>query len=535
MRLLRCFGAGRGCAGFALLLALGGAAWAAEPSTLRIGNGTEPETLDPHRASGVSTLNIVRDLYEGLTAIAPDGAVVPAAAQRWRTSDDGLIWTFELRADARWSNGDPVTAADFAAGLRRTVDPATGSGFAGMLAVIANATQVSRGALVPLMLAVDALDERQLRIRLIRPAPHLPSLLSHPACFPVHRASLALGIEATATPSRVISNGAYRLAEWAPQSRVVLERNPRYWNNTQTAIDRVIYLPTEDQNSELKRYRADELDITSTVPTAQAPWLRAHLAAELHLATYLGSYFYGFNLTQPPFRDQPKLREALAMVVDRELIVDKLLHGLAEPAYGFVPPGLRGYTAQQPAWAGLSKAERLAEARRLYAASGYSAEHPLSVEIRYNTQDDNKRIAVVIAAMWKQALGVEVRLVNEEWKVFLQNRRQRRVTQVFRSSWIGDYDDPGAFADILRSTHGRNDSGYASRSYDALLAAAEAESDPQRRNAAYAQAERAMLEDLPILPIYFYRSKHLVKPRVQGWQDNLLDYHYAKDLRLEAP
>lgn len=525
---------GLGALGLCLLLATAQVR-ALEPHTLRIGNGTEPETLDPQRASGVSTLNIMRDLYEGLTSIAPDGHVVPAAAQGWQTSADGLSWTFSLRAESRWSNGDPLTAADFVAGLRRTVDPATGSGFAGMLAIIAFAPQITRGSLVPLMLAADALDARRLRIRLTRPAPHLPSLLSHPACFPVHRSRLDQGSAAEAANAKPISNGAYRLVEWAPQAQVVLERNPHYWNDAATAIDRVVYLPTEDQNSELKRYRANELDITSTVPTAQAPWLRAHLADELHLATYLGSYFYGFNLTQPPFRDQPKLRQALAMVVDRELIVDKLLHGLAEPAYGFVPPGLQGYRAQQPAWESLAKPERLALARQLYAESGYSAEQPLSVEIRYNTQDDNKRIAVVIATMWKQALGVEVRLVNEEWKVFLQNRRQRRLTQVFRSSWIGDYDDPGAFADILRSTHGRNDSGYASARYDGLLAAAEAEADPQRRNAAYEQAERAMLEDPPILPIYFYRSKHLVKPRVQGWQDNLLDYHYAKDLRLEAP
>jgi len=502
--------------------------------TLRIGNGNEPETLDPQRASGVSTLNIIRDLFEGLTSLSPDGKVVAGAADSWSKSDDGLVWTFHLRDDARWSNGDALTPEDFVAGLRRTVDPATGSGFAGMLGIIVNASAITAGKQPPEQLGVVAVDARTLQIRLVSPAPFLPGLLSHPASFPVHRASLKSFGRDFARPGRLISNGAYRLTEWTVQSRVVLDRNPCYWNTAHSAIDTVIYYPTEDLNSELKRYRAGELDVTSAVPTSQTPWIREHLGSELHLATYLGSYFYGFNLTRPPFKDQPKLRRALSMAVDRQIIVDKVLHGLARPAYGWIPPGIEHYEPQQPLWAKQTRDEQVAAARRLYSEAGYSAAHPLRVEIRYNTQDDNKRIAVVIAAMWKQTLGVDVRLVNEEWKVFLQNRRLKRVTEAFRSSWIGDYDDAGAFAEILRSTHGRNDSGYASASYDALLDKAAGEIDPKQRQADLEAAERLTLEDAPILPIYYYVSKHLVKPEVEGWQDNILDYHYAKDLRLRV-
>ncbi|GAC1632256.1 MAG: ABC transporter substrate-binding protein [Nevskia sp.] len=502
---------------------------------LRIGNGGEPETLDPQRASGVSTGNVVRDLYEGLTAIAPSGEAIPAAAERWSVDAGGLSWTFTLREALRWSNGEPLTAEDFVRGLRRTVDPATGSGFAGMLAILVNARAIVGGRLPAAQLGVEAVDARTLRIRLAAPAPYLPGLLSHPSTFPIHGPSLEKYGRDFARPGRLVSNGAYRLAEWTVQARVVLERNPAYWNDARTGIDRVVYYPTEDLNSELKRYRAGELDISSAIPTAQAPWIRAKLGAELHVARYLGSYFYGYNLTRPPFKDQPLLRQALSMAVDRELIADKLLHGLALPAYGWVPPGVAGYTPQKPAWSEWPRARRLAEAQRLYAAAGYSAAHPLQVEIRYNTQDDNKRIAVVVAAMWKQALGVEVSLVNEEWKVFLQNRRLRQLTQAFRSSWIGDYDDASAFAEILRSTHGRNDSGYVSPAYDALLDTAAQEPDAARRRAALEAAERLVLADAPILPIYYYASKHLVKPRVEGWQDNILDYHYSKDLRLAAP
>lgn len=503
-------------------------------TTLRIGNGGEPETLDPQRAAGVSTGNILRDLDEGLTAIGPGGDALPAAAERWEVDADGLRWIFHLRDGARWSNGDAVTADDFVAGLRRTVDPATGSGYARMLDVIANAGAVASGRLAAVQLGVEALDARTLQIRLALPAPYLPGLLSHPSTFPVHRPSLREYGRDFARPGRLVSNGAYRLVEWSVQSRVVLERNRYYWNNAETAIDTVVYYPTEDLNSELKRYRADELEISSAIPTAQAPWIRAHLGPELHVANYLGSYYYGYNLTQPPFRAAPALRRALSMAVDREIITAKLLHGIVQPAYGWIPPGVADYTPQQPDWATWPRERRLAEARRLYAESGYSPARPLQVEIRYNTQDDNKRIAVVIAAMWKQALGAEVRLVNEEWKVFLQNRRLKRVTQVFRSSWIGDYDDASAFAEILRSTHGRNDSGYVSARYDGLLDEAAREADAGRRRASLEAAERLMLDEAPILPIYYYASKHLVKPRVLGWQDNILDYHYSKDLRLAA-
>ena len=513
---------------------LGNSAGAAG-SVLRIGNGNEPETLDPQRVSGVSTANILRDLYEGLTGVSPRGEVIPAAAERWAVSDDGLEYTFTLREGLRWSNGDAVTAEDFVAGLRRTVDPSTGSGYASMLGVIADAEAITSRRLPPERLGVEVLDARTLRIRLVAPTPYLPGLLTHAAAYPIHRASLKKYGRDFARVGRLVSNGAYRLAEWTVQSRVVLERNPDYWNDVQTRIDTVIYYPTEDLNSELKRYRADELDISSAIPTSQAPWIRVNLGPELHLAPYLGSYYYGFNLTRPPFKDQTALRRALSMAVDREIIVEKVLHGVALPAYGWVPPGVANYTPQAPLWAGWTREQRHAEAQRLYAEAGYSDVRPLDVEIRYNTQDDNKRIAVVIAAMWKQTLGVRVTLINEEWKVFLQNRRLKKVTQAFRSSWIGDYDEALAFAEILRSTHGRNDSGYVSERYDALLAQAALEPEPGRRRALLEEAERVALGDAPILPIYYYLSKHLVKPNVKGWQDNILDYHYSKDLRLEAP
>jgi oligopeptide transport system substrate-binding protein len=517
----------------ALFAAAAGTAPTADPpGVLRIGNGPEPETLDPHRAEGVSTANILRDLYEGLTAYGPDGSIVPAAAESWEQAPDGLSYTFHLRRQARWSNGDPLTAEDFVAGLRRSADPATGSNYAQILSPIENAAAVSAGRLPPERLGVEALDAQTLRIRLQGPTPYFPGLLAHWAAFPIHRPSLQAWGRAFARPGRLVGNGAYRLQDWVVQSQVTLQRNPYYWNDAQTSIGTVIYYPTEDLASELQRYRAGELDCSYAIPMSQARWARRLFGAELHLAPYLGSYWYGYNLARPPFKDNPRLRLALSMAIDREVIAGKLLQGAALPAYGFVPPGTWNYTPQSPPWAAWPRERRLAEARRLYAEAGYSAGHPLQVELRYNTQEDNRRIATVIAAMWKQGLGVQTQLLNEEWKVFLQNRHGRLLTEVFRGAWIGDYDDASAFANILRSFDGKNDEAYASAAYDALLQQAQQQPDAAQRRGLLEQAEGLMLGDMPILPIYFYESKHLVKPYVAGWRDNPLDIHYSKDLKV---
>jgi len=523
-------------AGFALWLLAGAAAASAlappAQQVLHHGNGSEPNSLDPHRAEGVSGNNIVRDLFEGLTGISPQGEVVPAAAAGWQVSVDGLIYTFSLRENLRWSDGSPLTAEDFVAGLRRSIDPATGNTFAQMLAAIENAEAVLKDQAPSSALGVSAPDARTVQIRLAAPTPYLLGLLSHPSAFPVHRPSLDKWGRDFARPGRLISNGAYTLADWVVQSHVELRRNPHYWNNAHTVVERVFYHPSEDISSELKRYAADEFDTTYEIPLVQAAALKERYGAELHIAPYRGSYFYGFNLSRPPFKDQPGLRQALTMAIDREVIVGKVMNGVALPAYSYVPPGTWNYTPQVPEWAAWPRERKLTEARRLYAEAGYSAKRPLEVELRYNTHDDHKRIAVVMAAMWKQWLGVRTRLINEEFKVFLQNRKLHQVTQLFRSAWISDYDDATSFLDLQTSTHGRNDSVYRNPAYDALMREAAATADIAARRALLEQAERLVLTDLPVLPVYVYVSKHLVKPWVAGWQDNAYDYHYSKDLRV---
>lgn len=505
-----------------------------DQQVLNHGNGAEPNSLDPHRAEGVSTSNIVRDLYEGLTAISPKGEVVPAAAASWTISADGRRYSFTLRERLRWSDGSPLVAADFVAGLQRSIAPATGNTYAQMLGAIDQADAVLKGLQPPSALGVAAPDAQTVIITLTAPTPYLLGLLSHPSSFPIHGPSLSRWGKDFARPGKLVSNGAYTLRDWVVQSHVTLQRNPQYWDNAHTVIEQVVYHPSEDINAELKRYAADEFDTTYEIPLVQAKALQQRYGSELRIAPYFGSYYYGFNLSKPPFKDNPKLRQALSMALDREVIVGKVMNGVALPAYSYVPPGIWNYTPQTPAWATWPRAKKLAEARRLYAEAGYSEANPLTVELRYNTHDDHKRIALVAAAMWKQWLGVKTRLINEEFKVFLQNRKQHLVTQLFRSAWISDYDDATSFLDLQTSSHGRNDSVYRNPAYDALLTQAAATADIAARRALLEQAERMVLTDLPVLPVYTYVSKHLVKPWVAGWQDNAYDYHYSKDLSVLA-
>jgi len=499
---------------------------------LHRGNGAEVQTLDPHKAEGVPASNVLRDLYEGLTIEAPNGDVIPGAAESWEISADGRTYTFRIRANASWSNGEPLRAQDFVYGLRRSVDPATGSQYSQILAPILNAEAVIAGKRPVAQLGVEALDDKTLQIRLKAPTPYFLGQLNHSTAYPVYEAGIRTHGDTFSRPGNHITNGAFRLTEWVVQSHIRLERNPHYWDNASNLLDQVVYYPIEDQSTELKRYRAGELDYTNEIPVKQFKWIKQNLGEELKVSPYLGMYYYGFNLTRPPFKDNLKLRQALTLAIDRQILTGKIT-GLGEiPAYSWVPPGISNYEPVQLEFARLSQQERNELARRLYAEAGYSRDNPLRVEIRYNTSENHKKVAIAIAAMWKQTLGAIATLVNEEWKVFLENRKQKRITQVFRAGWIGDYNDPFTFLELMQSDHGINDPGYNSPEYDNLLEQIATAVDPDQRIRLMQQAEARLLADLPILPIYVYVSKHLIKPHVGGFVPNILDHTYSKDLYL---
>ena len=401
-----------GLAGLALLGPSCGSPPGNEPfpeDGLHRGNEAEPESLDPHAVRSVAALNISRDLGEGLVTVEADGELTPGAAKSWQVSEDGLRYRFQLRQQARWSNGDPLAAGDFVAGFRRLVNPATGAFYADLLANIVGAAAILRGQLPPEQLAVRAIGADELEIQLRSPTAYFLKLLTLPAAFPIHQPSLARYGERFARPGQLISNGAYRLSEWRVGSHIRLQRNEFYWDAANTSIARVWYYPTVDQVNELNRYRAGELHATANVPTQAFARLREQRPWELKVAPYLNTYYYGFNLSRV---------------------------------------------------------------------------------------------------------------------------RQREETEIFRASWAGDYADPQTFAALLTSNNPANLTGYANPAYDALLARSAASAAPAERLDLLQQAERLMLNDAPLMPIYFYVSKHLIRPEVHGWHDNVLDIHLSRYLSI---
>lgn len=493
-------------------------------------NGEEPQTLDPHLAEGLPSAHILRDLFEGLTAESPDGRIVPGAAMRWNISRDGKTYTFYLRRDARWSNGDPVTAEDFVYGLRRSASPATASNYAQVLLPIENAEEVLSGALPTGDLGVTALDDYTLQIRMRDPTPYFLALLSHSSTYPVHHASALEHGSLFSRAGNLVSNGAYVLKDWVVRSHIELVKNENYWDAENVILEKVYYYPYEDQSTALKQFRAGKLHWTSAVPNNQFKWLQQHYPNELMISPWLGSYFFGFNLQREPFIENPQLRLALALALDRDLLTEKVTQFGELPSYNLVPPGIMSYVSPLPDWASWTQEERIAQAQRLYADAGYSEDNPLRFEIRYDASENNKKMALAAASLWKQVLGVQATLVNEEYKVFLQSREQKVVTQVFRAGWISDYADAYSFLNLFRTGHGRNDFGYSNARYDALLDEVEAERIPSRRRRLMFEAERMLLDETPFIPVYTYVTKRMVNPRLKGWENNVMDHHYSKDM-----
>ncbi len=532
-----------------LVVTLAGAAWllggcskdAPDPGALPSGTAvldralsTEPESLDPQKSRSVQAADVLRDIGEGLVTYNAAGELVPGTAESWEVAGDGLTYTFQIRPDARWSNGDPVTAADFVFGLQRLVDPATAAFYAGELSNVVNAAAVIAGDVEPIELGVSAPDASTLVISLVRPTPYLLSLLTHPSTFPVHRGSVDQHGEAFARAGHLLSNGAYVLATWEPGAIVEIHRNTHYWNDAGTSIDVVRYHVVTQELAQFNRYRAGELKVTDTVPPENFEQIRADFGDQLRVAPTLGVYYYGFNVTKPPFADDPELRQALSMAIDREVLVEVITGRGEAPAYSWVPPGVHNYEPVQLPYADLSQQERNAIAQSLYRKAGYSRENPLRFELRYNTSDTQQRIALAVQAMWRKVLGAEATTVNVEFQVLLDQMRNREVTQAFRSSWFGDYNDANTFLAIMQSDSAANMPGYSNPEYDALMQSAGEQLDLDRRRLYLEEAERVLLADHAVIPLYFYVSKHLVKPEVRGWQDNILNYHYSQHLSFGA-
>ena len=369
-----------------------------------------------------------------------------------------------------------------------------------------------------------------LIVELAEPSPYFLAMLSHPSTFPVHRPTLAANPKEYARPGVAVTNGAFTPVEWSIGSHILAKRNPHYWNAAATKLEAVRYVHVADPATELTRFRAGDLDVTYTVPPGEVERLERELPGSVHVAPTLAVYYYGLALDLPPFKDAPKLRQALAMAVDREVLARQVLGDGERPAYGWVPPGVAGHLPQRFGWAALDAKARIAEARRLYAEAGYSVANPLRVELRTSKSPLHDRIALAVTAMWKEVLGVEVSLRSEDFRV-LKAAIDAREAPLFRGSWVGDYNDAYSFLQVLKGGFGINLPRYASDPYEVALAMA-ATAAPGERAAYLAAAERQLLSDVPLIPLYFYVSKHLVAARVSGWYDNVMNVTYSKDLAI---
>jgi oligopeptide transport system substrate-binding protein len=518
--------------GLALLLRDESGGPGQQQPTLHRGLSSDPESIDPHKARSVQAAEVLRDIGEGLVAYSATGELVGAAAESWSISDDGLTYTFNIRPETRWSNGDSVTAEHFVFSLRRLVDPATAAFYAQAVAAIVNAEAIIASEMAPSDLGAVVADDGSLVITLERPTPYLLSLLTHPSTFPVHPGSIAEHGTTFTRPENLLSNGAYRLDAWEPGSVLKLIRNEQYWNNAETSIEAVNYHVLTQEMTELNRYRAGEIDITGSIPPDSFEQVREQYRDQMHIAPYLGVYYYGYNLTKPPFAGNAALRQALSMAIDRETLVEKVTGRGEAPAYSWVPPGVSNYDPRRLSFADMTQDERNAAARRLYRDAGYSEDRPAQIELRYNTSDTQQRIALAVQSMWRDVLGVETTLINEEFQVLLANMREAETTQVFRSSWIGDYNDAHTFLSVLQGGSPSNMPRFANDEYDDLMRRAAEQVDPLARQLYLEEAERVLLGEHAVIPLYFYVSKHLVSPRVRGWGDNVLDYHYSQHLSL---
>ncbi|ATC64922.1 peptide ABC transporter substrate-binding protein [Nibricoccus aquaticus] len=502
--------------------------------TLHLGNIGEPNDLDPHVGDSHETFNIISALFEGLAQYdAKTSEPVPAAAERWETSPDGLVWTFHLRKAAKWSNGDPLTAHDFVFGFQRMLSPNLAAQYAQTLYVLKNAEAYNTGKITDAsQIGARALDDHTLELSLDHPVPYLAGLVCHSAWYPIHRATIEKfgaidqrGLPWT-RPGNIVSNGYFILADWRPNQFIRLTKSPTYWDRDNVKLNEVLFHPIESADAEERAFRSGQLHITRQVPIPKIATYRKERPDVLKNDPVLSIYYYSLNTEKPPLTDA-RVRRALALAIDRDQIVKFVTRGGQLPAGHFTPPGTAGFTAQAVTGTDIPTAQKLLAEAGFPGGKGFPR-----IEILYNTSEGHKSIAEAIQQMWKKNLGVDIGLYNQEAKVWLDSMRQKNY-QISRAGWGGDYLDPSTFLDIMLGDSGNNHTNWKNPEYDRVLLEARNTSDQAKRFENFQRAEQILSEDMPIIPIYFYVRNTLVLPEVKGWYGNLLDHHPLKGVYLQ--
>ena len=496
-------------------------------------NGSEPQSLDPHKIEGVPESNISRDLFEGLLVSDLSGHPIPGVAEKWENKDF-KVWTFHLRKDAKWSNGDPVTAQDFVYSWQRVTDPKTASPYASYLQYghLLNVDDIIAGKKPVTDLGVKAIDDHTLEVTLSEPVPYFYKLLIHPSTSPVPKAVVEKFGEKWTQPANIVTNGAYKLTDWVVNERIVMERNPQYWNNAKTVINKVTFLPISSEVTDVNRYRSGEIEMTyNNMPIELFQKLKKEIPKEVHVDPYLCTYYYEINNQKAPFTDE-RVRTALKLGLDRDIIVNKVKNQGDVAAFGFTPPYTDGAKLTKPEWFGWTQEKRNAEAKKLLAEAGYTDAKPLTFNLLYNTSDLHKKLAIAAAAIWKKNIGVNVKLVNQEWKTFLDTRHQGAY-DVARAGWCADYNEPTSFLNMMESNSSSNTPHYKSPAFDKILSDAIKATDNAQRSDLYNKAEQQLDKDSAIVPVYYYVNARLVKPWVGGYTGkDPLDNTYTRDMYI---
>lgn len=504
----------------------------AEKQELVRNNGSEPASLDPHKVESDVEFKIISDLFEGLVSVSPAGEIQPRLAEKWENKEN-TVWTFHLRPGITWSDGTAITAQDIVWSWQRLVSPLTASPYSsypGNMHIV-NAKEIAEGKKAPETLGVKAVDDATLEVTLTQPNAAFLAMLAHPSLVPIDKVLVNRFGEQWTKPEHIVTSGPYKLSAWVVNERIVAERNPRYWDNQHTVINKVTWLPIHSEAADVNRYKAGEIDIVYTVPINQFAQLKKTMGDQLNVSPQLATYYYEFNTTRPPFND-PRVRLALNMALDKDIIAEKVLGQGQRPAWLISQPDIGGVKLQNPEYASWPREKRIAEAKKLLSEAGYSDSHPLVFNLLYNTSESHQRVAIAASSMWKKNLGVEAKLQNQEWKTMLDTMHTHNFDAV-RYAWIADYDDAATFLNNFRTGDSENTSQYSNPAYDEALKNAAKASDGVTRGKYYQQAEDLLAKDVPAVPVYHYVRTHLVKPWVGGFTPDKLGYYFTKDMYIK--
>jgi oligopeptide transport system substrate-binding protein len=492
-------------------------------------NGSEPDTLDPARAEGVPANNVIRDLFEGLTAVDGAGNTVPGVAESWKQTDP-TTWVFKLRQNAKWSNGDPVTTEDFIYGMRRFVDPKTASEYATTFGIfLVNGKEIAEGKKPITDLGVKAIDKFTLELKTPFPVGFMPSLVSNLQLGPVHKASVEKFGKDWTKPGNMVNNGAFNMATWDVNAKIVLTKSPTYWDAKNVQLTKFTYLAVEDGNADVKLFESGENDMVYQLPPSTYEKYKTQYPKEIHNSPMLGLRYYSFLNTDPVLKDI-KVRKALSMVIDRDILSQRVTADGQKPAYGVLVEGVDGGSPTTYDWASWPMDKRVAEAKKLLTEAGFKAGQKL--KFSYNTSEYHKKMAIFAASEWKTKLGVDIELEAMEFKVLIKKRNDGEY-QIARNGWVADYNDATTFLTLVQCDSDQNAQKNCNREAEKLIDQGNQSLDPAKRKTVLTQAAKMIMDDYPMLPLLQYTQPRLVKSYVGGYTNtNSMDRYRAKEFYI---